>query len=256
MVLSGNSHAGNQDYAEWIGVPPERVAWIPNAVDPADVPHPTAEQRRQVLRDLGLAQGRPVILGVFRLSEEKRPEMFVDACKLIAQRVPGIRAFIAGCGPMQRETEDAIRRTGLSGRVTLLGQRTDVPVLMSIASLVLLTSRHEGMPNVLLEAQLAGVPVVATRVGGTPDCVADGVTGFLADKDDLHGLADRCAAILSDAELAAEMRERGRELMRAQFGKTRVASLYQQLATGGPAALDLSGRPISEQPHLSEADLG
>jgi glycosyltransferase involved in cell wall biosynthesis len=112
------------------------------------------------------------------------------------------------------------------------------------------------MPNVLMEAQLAGVPVVATKVGGTPDCVGDGVTGLLAEKDDLRGLADRCAAILSDGKLAAEMGQRGRDLMRAYFGKARVAALYERLATGGPAALDLSGPPVAEQLHSSEANLG
>ena len=108
---------------------------------------------------------------------------------------------------------------------------------MSIASVVLLASRYEGTPNVLMEAQLAGVPVVATRVGGTPDCVIDGVTGLLADKDDVDGLADRCIAILSDAKLAADMGSRGRDLMRAHFGKARVASLYETLASGGSVAL-------------------
>ncbi len=240
ITLSGNSRAGNEDYASWIGIPRDRVAWIPNAIDPADFPDPLDKQREDLSHELGLTDGQPIILGVFRLSEEKQPETFVRVCKLVVQRVPSVRTFIAGVGPMQQETEEAIRQAGLSGRVTLLGLRTDVAVLMSIASVVLLTSRHEGMPNVLMEAQLSGIPVVSTRVGGTPDCVIDGVTGLLADRDDVDGLADRCVAILSDTELAAAMGMRGRDLMRAHFGKERVASLYVQLATAGSVAMDLS----------------
>jgi glycosyltransferase involved in cell wall biosynthesis len=196
------------------------------------------ETRERVLRELGLTEGQPVILGVFRLSEEKQPQVFVEVCKRVAQRVPTVHAFIAGFGPMQQQTEEAIRKAGLSARVKLLGRRTDVPILMSIASVVLLASRHEGMPNVLMEAQLAGVPVVATRVGGTPDCVLDGATGLIADPEDVQGLADRCITILTNPQLAGAMGMRGRDLMHAFFGKERVASLYVQLATHGAPAVD------------------
>ena len=80
--------------------------------------------------------------------------------------------------------------------------------LMRLASLVLLTSRHEGMPNILMEAQLAGVPVVATRVGGDPDCVTDGITGLLLPESDPDGLAAACERVLNDSDLAARMERR------------------------------------------------
>ena len=112
VTFSGNSHAGNEDYADWIGIPRDRVAWIPNAIDPADFPAPLPEQRQGLLRELQLAEGQPIILGVFRLSEEKQPEMFVEACKRVAQRVPTVRALIAGVGPLQQQTDEAIRKAG------------------------------------------------------------------------------------------------------------------------------------------------
>jgi asparagine synthase (glutamine-hydrolysing) len=231
ITLSGNSRAGNEDYARWIGVPPEEVSWIPNAIEPADFPERGADSAR-LRAELRIAEGQPVILGVFRLSEEKRPEVFVRVCAQVAQRIPNLRVLIVGVGPMQATVEQAIR--GLDLDAQLLGRRDDVPDLMRVASLVLLASRHEGMPNVLMEAQLLGVPVVATRVGGAPDCVLDAVTGLLRDKDDVAGLAEACIHILRDRRAAARMSAQGSAYMRTYFTKERLASLHVQLVRDGP----------------------
>jgi asparagine synthase (glutamine-hydrolysing) len=240
ITLSGNSRAGNEDYARWIGVAPQEVCWIPNAIEPGDFPDRMA-QVVQLRAQLRIAAGQPVILGVFRLSEEKRPEIFVRVCAQVAQHVPGLRVLIVGVGPMQGTVEQAIR--GLDLDAQLLGRRDDVPDLMRLASLVLLTSRHEGMPNVLMEAQLLGVPVVATRVGGAPDCVLDAVTGFLHDKDDVAGLAAACIQILKDTRRAARMSAQGAAYMRTYFTKERLASLHLQLMREGPAAVNALAPP-------------
>ena len=98
---------------------------------------------------------------------------------------------------MQRRIDEL----GLENSVTLLGRREDVPELMQISSLLLLTSFFEGMPNVLMEAQAVGLPVVASNVGGVPDCMIDGETGYLVPQDDIEGFVRGCVELLQHDDL-------------------------------------------------------
>jgi glycosyltransferase involved in cell wall biosynthesis len=127
--------------------------------------------------------------------------------------------------------EKLTRELGLEANVTLLGRRNDVAALMSCSSLLLLTSTHEGMPNVVMEAQLLGLPVVATRAGGTADLVLDGVTGSLRPIGDVRGLANACLSILNDPELRRRMGEAGRMHMAQDFSRKAMTDRYIALAT-------------------------
>lgn len=227
VSMSGNSKAGNDDYAHWIGIPPDQVCWIPNAIDAGDFADPTVAELARLRSELSLEEGQAVILGVFRLSAEKQPELFVRVCALVASRIPRLRVLLVGVGPMQTRVHEAIREASLDAM--LLGQRSDVMALMKLSSLVLLTSRHEGMPNVLMEAQLASVPVVATRVGGTLSCVSDGVSGFLLAPDDSDGLASACVRVLTEPGLGSRMGREGASYMRSYFTKERLAMLHISL---------------------------
>ena len=197
VLLSGNSSAANADYARWIGVPEERVHLIPNAIDGRWF-QPSSSNRLQKLRHaLRIGTDTPVVLGVFRLNEEKRPLLFVEACAQIAARVGNVRFLVAGVGPFESAMRRRIEELDLMQKFVLLGRRDDVPDLMAISSLLLLTSSFEGMPNVVMEAQLSGLPVVASRVGGVSDCMVDGETGYIVEPDDYEGFAERCVRILS-----------------------------------------------------------
>jgi glycosyltransferase involved in cell wall biosynthesis len=198
MSLAGNSRAGNADYASWLGVPPGRIAWIPNAVVAEQAPAPQPAELEELRRELGLSDAAPVILGVFRLSDEKRPQMFIDVYAKLLETHPHVRALIAGVGPLSATLREHIRKRGLEGRVSLLGRRNDIDALMRVSTLLLLTSTFEGMPNAVLEAQLAGLPVVASNVGGVPDCIAEGGGGHLVEPDDFEGFVARCSAIIAN----------------------------------------------------------
>lgn len=228
-LLSGNSHAANTDYARWIGVEDDRVTWIPNAIDASDFRPGSDSEIEQLRQSLDIASTAPVILGVFRLSEEKQPLRFIDVCARIRRHIPGVRVLIAGEGPLRRAVEEEIDREGLREAVTLLGRRTDIADLMSISSLLLLTSSHEGMPNVAMEAQLLGLPVVATRVGGTPDCVVHGETGLLTEPGDVEDLAACCIRVLLNKGMAQELGRAGTARMRCYFSKEKMAETYIQI---------------------------
>jgi len=231
--LVANSAAGAADYARWLGtrVP---IPVVPNAVAPPPLPDGGAVAALRA--ELGLPPGAPVVLGVFRLAPEKRPDRWVRVVARARTRCPTLRAVVAGEGPLAADLDRAIARAGLTDAVRRVGRRADVATFLALADVVLLTSDAEGQPNVLLEAQAAGCAVVATRVGGVPECVVDGVTGSLRAPDDVAGLADAVVALVEDEAGRAARAEAGRAHVAARFspGRAREATLalYRGLEGG------------------------
>jgi glycosyltransferase involved in cell wall biosynthesis len=189
------------------------------------------------------------VLGVFRLSQEKRPLDFVCVAKRIAEESPSVHFLLAGLGPLKESVQKAIEDSGLVSRVRLLGRRDDVSALMEISTLLLHTADFEGMPNVIMEAMQSGLPVVATDAGGTRDLVSDKRTGFVRDIGDVAGLAASCLRLCTDPELARAMREAAMVDIARKFTPDRMAKQYLS-ATGlynsglgaaeAPAVLSLS----------------
>ena len=115
---------------------------------------------------------------MFRLEAEKRPLLWVETAALLARQVPDMHFVIFGQGSMREEVLRAAERQGIAARLTLAGVTSDVLSAMSIMDVFLLASFGEGLPNVLLEAQWVGTPVVVTDVGGAKEAVEPGVTGW------------------------------------------------------------------------------
>jgi glycosyltransferase involved in cell wall biosynthesis len=226
VTLSGNSPDANADYARWLGIEDERIRFVPNALSAEFFPAPAAGEAGRLRRQLAIGEGQPVVLGVFRLSEEKQPLVFLDVCARILAARPDARILHAGTGLEEAPMRRALRERGLEGRITFLGPRSDIPALMEVASLLLLTSALEGMPNVVMEAQFSGLPVVATRAGATAACLADGVSGLLADPDDAPALAAACLRILGDPALARGMGDAAAKRARSEFAPERMIDRF------------------------------
>jgi glycosyltransferase involved in cell wall biosynthesis len=181
---------------------------------------------------LGIPPGAPLAGMVACLKPQKAPLDWVGVAQRVAPRVPQAHFLLVGDGELRPRVEEAILRAGLAGRFHLLGWRRDIPSVMKNLSVLVLTSLWEGLPRVVPEAMAAGVPVVATRVDGTPEVVRDGETGYLADPHDLETLAERVAALLSDPALGRRMGEKARAGV-AEFDIDEMVrkqeSLYQQL---------------------------
>ncbi len=236
VKLSGNSDLGNADYAAWMEIDPRRVACIPNAVDEEIFPRPAAEAVEAARARLGISAGDRVILGVFRLSKEKNPLCFLRTVAEVARRVERLRVLIVGVGPLGDSLAKEVEDRGLARVVTFLGRRDDVNVLMSLANLLLLTSDHEGLPNVVLEAQLMGLPVVATDAGGTREAVEPGASGLICRRGDSDALAAACAGILGDPKRAHAMARAGEAFIRRGFGLAAMTARFVALA--GAEAFD------------------
>ena len=240
VMLAGNSVLGNQDYAEWLDIPSARITHIRNAIDIEDLESDPVSNSQGLRLSLGLRQDQPLLMGVFRLSEEKDPLAFVDVCERVFRANQDCAAVIVGEGPLKDTIERRVLSLGLEGKLKLLGPLSDVGSLMKEADVLLLTSRYEGAPNVALEAQFSGLPVVATRVGGVEDIVVDGQTGFLCESGDVQGLAEACLALLNDTELARRLGGEAMRRMRDYFTKEQMARAYLRLIEPGDSVSDSS----------------
>ena len=245
VLFSGNFEGANRDYEKWIGLEAGRAVCIPNAVTLENFPVPNREEVEDVREGLRLKRGQKVILGVFRLSGEKNPQAFVEICARIVAHHPDLRAFIVGVGPLMPSLEEEVAERGLSQTISFLGRRTDVNVLMAIADLLLLTSDREGMPNVVLEAQLMGLPVVATDAGGTRDAMLPDVTGLVCPVGDVAGLSRACLGVLADGHRARAMGEAGARYARDSFSIQSMAERYAALVGGGAVAASPT-RPLED----------
>ncbi|GAB4227736.1 MAG: glycosyltransferase family 4 protein [Acidobacteriota bacterium] len=155
--------------------------------------------------EIGVPQDAPLAGMVACLKPQKAPVDFVRLAARVASDVPDARFLLAGDGVLRGEVERAVREAGLGGRLHLLGWRRDTERVIAACDVLVLTSRHEGLPRVVPEAMAAGRPVVATAVDGTPEAVSPGETGFLREPGDVDGLAADVARLLRDPALRARL---------------------------------------------------
>jgi glycosyltransferase involved in cell wall biosynthesis len=198
------------------GVPESKIRVVRNAARPDAfrAPDPTMRAR---ISALSSQPARLIVLTAGRLSPDKGLNVLIDAIPAALARVPDARWIICGDGPQRAELEQQVRTAGLTGVVAFAGFRDDLDYWMPNADLFVLPSFTEGLPNVLLEAHAAGVPVVATAVGGTPELVVHGETGLLVHAGDDAALAESMATLLSDDDRRRSMGDAARTRVREHF---------------------------------------
>lgn len=195
------------DQLSRVGVQPERLVVCHNSIVR---PSPITEDQRSVLRQkLNLVNGERVVLSVGRLSREKGHTDLVAALAVLRELDPELRLklIIIGEGPTRAQVERVAQQAGLTDRVTFLGQISDVQPYYAIADALALPSHSEGSPNVLLEAMAAGIPVVASAVGGVPEIAVDESSALLVPARDTQKFARALYRVLTDTELAQRLGE-------------------------------------------------
>ncbi len=210
------------------GVRPERIHVIYNAIDPLRFHEPDARYRAKLLRYF--RQPRTHIVGAAgRLSPEKGFEVLVRAAELVLREQPAVGFVLFGEGPERANLQKQIHAAGLGQSFVLAGFRADLDRFLPHFDLLALPSYTEGMPNVVLEAFASGVPVVATAVGGTPEVIEDGISGYLVPAGDGETMAERICQALDNAEELPDMGRRGRMCVQEKFGFATQAELYRGL---------------------------
>jgi len=209
------------------GIPPERVGVIYNGINLAPFSHGRPD-RAAVRHDMGVEPEDLVILQVARLDYLKDHTTALRTVERLAGRCP-VRLVLVGEGPELPAIREYIRQHRLEKAVILLGLRRDVARLLQAADLFLLTSISEGIPLTVIEAMAAGLPAVATAVGGVPEVIEDGRTGLLADAGDDAHLAELVLRLADDPGLRSQMGEAGRARTSELFSETKMHGQYLRL---------------------------
>jgi glycosyltransferase involved in cell wall biosynthesis len=192
----------------------------------------TPDGGKRFRQEVALSPDTPLVAVLARLDPVKGIEYFLEAAAIVATRVPRARFAVVGESffrAYRNELEAAAVRLGLAGRLVFTGGRTDVPDVLSQVAVSVLPSISEGLSNAVLESMAAGVPVVATRIGGTPEAVEDGETGLLVPPRDAAALACAICLLLEDRELATRLGGAARQRVTEQFGMERMVRETENL---------------------------
>ncbi len=210
------------------GIPAGRVEVVYNGID-VDAFAKEVHDRDAVRRELAVAADDFVVLLVARLDPLKDLATAVRTVERVARQHARFRLLLVGEGPERGLVEGLVREKTLQEHVRLLGLRRDLAQLYAAADLFLLTSVSEGIPVTVLEAMAAGLPVVATNVGGLPEIIEDGHTGLLTSAGDDAALAERIVQLLKDAASRERLADAGRAHVRAHFTEAQMHAGYERL---------------------------
>ncbi|MCX6357791.1 MAG: glycosyltransferase family 4 protein [Candidatus Aureabacteria bacterium] len=212
--------------------PKEKFVTIHSAIDLRTAAR-AAGDRERIRKIFDLEPGLPVVGSVGRLSPQKAPMLFMEMAAAVLKRVPRVNFLYVGDGPLRGEVEGMIGQLGIADRVRLVGLRRDVPELVKSMDIFVLLSLWEGLPRTIPQAMAAGLPVVASDVGGAGELVRDGVSGFLVPAGDYAAAAERVIRLLGDVALRRRMGEEGRISLPADFSVEtmvrRIEGLYEGL---------------------------
>lgn len=224
-----NSHEGARSYAEWMNVPPSRLEVVLNGVNLSHLKATSPQERAKVRAEIGVPGDAPVVVGAFRMSDEKRPLLFVETFAKAARKFPRLHGVLMGEGPLKEAVAQRAQELGVVDRFHLLGRRTDLPRVVSSMDVFLHSAWWEGTPNVVLEAQQLQLPVVVTKAGGATDAVDHGRTGLLIDREDEAGLAEALVTVLSDLDRWKRQAQTGPSFIEERFSITQMVDRTHEL---------------------------
>jgi glycosyltransferase involved in cell wall biosynthesis len=205
-----------------LGVPARKPVVIPNALpDECFLPASPAFPRSAKILRVGL---------VARMNEKvKNHPALLRATAVLLKEFPEMEVILAGDGQLRPGLEKLASILGVEPSVRFLGERRDIPAVLASLDISVLTSLSESLPNAILEAMAAGLPVVSTGVGGSPEVVRQGETGFLVDSGNDAQLVEALRTLLQNESLRRQFGARGREVARAQFGIGSIQKQYEDL---------------------------
>ncbi len=177
---------------------------------------------------------RKVVGTVGRLHSSKNYTLFLDMARIVLEDFESrsLKFVIIGDGELRDELERYSQQLGIADNVIFAGERDDVFPMLQAMDVFVLTSLYEGLSNAIMEAMLAGLPVVATDVGGNSELIADGENGFLCSSNDASSLAERVTALLNNERVAVEMGELGRKRVTEEFKAERMVRETEEVYTG------------------------
>jgi glycosyltransferase involved in cell wall biosynthesis len=204
------------------GLPEQKIEIIPNGLEEQSFAEcvPAIPRRPQVTRIGMIARMNNVV---------KNHPAFLKAAAKLAGQYPNVEFALVGDGPLRSGFEQMASGLGIRERILFLGERHDIPAVLASLDVTVLVSSSESMSNVILESMAAGVPVVATDVGGNSELVKDGETGFLVPVGDEQKLVDALAFFVRDQASRAQYAEQSRKVARSHFHIREISRRFEQL---------------------------
>lgn len=238
VVFVSNSRKAAQAYAEWLDLPLARFHILYNGVPDLATDASESDKEKWEAFHERTKDATETIGGVFRLEPDKRPQLFIKLAALYLKERPQARFFLVGDGRLRENIEALAEEHDVLDRLLLVGLSNHVGYWYSQMDASVLLSRYEGLPNVLIEAQLLGVPVISTPAGGAEECFVEDETGHLlscVDHPDMHEACEKVLNMVdqvrSNADLRAHSRQRAQKLFSLDAMLTKFMSICMPAMT-------------------------
>ena len=238
--FSCNSRYAASRYSQWLGIDPARITIIPNGA--AQPPTSGDEASDALFREFEArtSPSRLTVGVVMRMDENKRPLLWVETAASLLQRLPSARFILVGDGRLRRQATSWVEQRGIAERFLFVGLSRSVGFWLAKMDLLMLLSKHEGLPNALIEAQLSGVPVVTTPAGGAPEAMVPGVTGSVtAPNPSADETAMQVMSLLDEPDRLRQMGEAAAKWAADTFSMARMLR-------GTFALLSYDGQAVKE----------
>jgi len=234
FTLCLNSKAGAKSYSDWLGLPIDIIQTLYNGTDFNGIESVCInEEIESKLKEFKIPKDAKVVGSVFRFVMEKRPLLWIESAEKVLQKHPETHFVLIGSGGLFDSVSKEINNKELSSRIHLVGQTNLIKLWLDRMDLFLMTSQVEGLPNVLIEAQGFGVPVISTNAGGAKETFVDGETGHLVVNPTSENIANKINEYLSDDDWIKKASFLSKENAREKFDKkimhANLIKLYQSL---------------------------
>lgn len=213
------------------GIRPEKLITIHNSIDTYHFAPMSRDKVAIIKRELGIPNTAKIVLTVARLHPQKGHKFLLQAIPGVIRKHPQTYFLFVGEGELRNELEKEVYKEGLHDVVRFLGVRQDIPELLNAGDLFVLPSLWEGLPNAILEAMAVGIPVIATKVDGSPEVVQDGKTGILVEAGDPKALENAIVYLLDNDQLRQRMGCEARKWVIENFSEEKNVTSFLKLYT-------------------------
>ncbi len=228
-LVVANARQCQKYLVEQDGLPPHKVKFIPNGIELGRFSPDYSAERKSILP--AEWQDKVIVGSIGALADRKSPETFMKVAARVINQCDRVRFIHAGDGPLKPVVESLRQELGIKEALHFLGSRRDTPEVFRAMDVFLLTSRYEGMPNVIMEAMASALPCVVTDIGDCKELVHDGATGYVAPVGDVELLADRVLRLVHDEPLRRALGRRGYEQIQ-DYDVHKMVDQYKDIYLG------------------------
>ena len=231
--FTNNARYAAGDYASWLKIDRDNIRVIPNCLTPSFSKRPKEAVLKATRTAMGIKRSDKVVLGVFRLSNEKRPELFVKCLARLIKEDKSVKGILCGDGPLLPSLQNLAKKQKIENRLLFAGNVDNVQELMGVSDILLHTAEIEGLPNAIIEAQSQALPVVSCRIGSILDCLAPALHPYCLENGSLDGLVDATHNLLKKPALKNKLGKEAQAYVLKNFSVRKLVDRNMSLIAKG-----------------------